>query len=265
MNVARVVRAHNLPARVAGFLGGPATAPVRAACDELGIDQQWVATSGETRTCCIVVDPNSGTQTVINEEGPRVTETEVAQIRLLLIESLVHGDVLCISGSAPPGVPDGFYAELVRRLHDRGVRVLVDTSGDALKNAWDAHPWAVAPNFEECLSAFGQFGGPEEAARYLARNVTHSLVTLGQDGAMYAHADMVWRLDTPEIRVLNAVGSGDAFVAGFLASMDRGNEPLEAVRWAIACGTANAARLEPGIGSLQEVERWTKLVTIEPC
>jgi len=68
----------------------------------------------------------------------------------------------------------------------------------------------------------------------------------------------------PAIQTVNAVGSGDACVAGFLAGIIRGLPPLDAIQLGVACGAANAARFEPGIESIAEVERLSSSVRIDP-
>jgi tagatose 6-phosphate kinase len=133
-----------------------------------------------------------------------------------------------------------------------------------LRLALQARPWAASPNASECAATLGLEENPRMLVRALAELVDHAMVTLGSEGLVYAHGDAVWRVSPPGIQTVNAVGSGDAFVAGFLAGITRGLPALEAIRRGVACGASNAARFEPGIGSLSELEHLSKLVRIEP-
>lgn len=264
LNVARVVRELGEPVRVVGTLGSQAAPPVLASCRRLGIDARFIPTAAESRTCVIVVDPVSGQQTVVNEPGHAVLAAEVDAVSTRLDGSIARGDLLCLAGSLPPGVPDDFYAGVVRQMRERGVRVLIDASGEAFRLALRVRPWAAAPNAAEAAAALGLDAVPEVLAPALARQVEHAIVTLAEEGSMYAHRNSLWRVATPAVRTVNAVASGDAFVAGFLVGMTRGLPEHTALRLATACGAANAARFEPGIGEVAVVERLAAEVSIEP-
>ncbi|GAC1507305.1 MAG: 1-phosphofructokinase [Chloroflexota bacterium] len=255
LNVARAVRCLGEPVRVIGFLGGTAERSIRSACRLLGIDQRWVMIDGETRTCVIVVDPHADHQTVINEPGPSITGAEIDRLRAELRRSTREGDFLCISGSAPAGIAEDLYPSIMRETRSRNIRVLVDVSGPHLRRCWGEHPWALAPNYEESRTAFPDSGSPEATARSLATGAQHVLLTLGAAGVVYATNSNVWQVRPPHVHTVNAVGSGDAFAAGFLVGMARGYEALDALRMGTACGASNASRLEPTIGAAEEIAR----------
>jgi 1-phosphofructokinase family hexose kinase len=253
LNVARVLRRLQRSVRVIGFLGGLPAPFIRARCDDLGIEQRWISIEGESRTCVIVVDPHAGGQTVLNEPGPSIGEEAIQQLRATIDAAVQPGDILCISGSAPPGVPDDFYAGLIRSLQAKDIRVLADVAGKVLRLAAARHPWALSPNLDEAAAAFAMPASAQAAAARLMRSAEHALITLGADGVLYAGQGEARFFRPPPIRPVNAVGSGDAFVAGFLAGIEEGYLPRDAVRLAVACGAANACRLEPDIGGLAEV------------
>ncbi|HEY8686829.1 MAG TPA: hexose kinase [Chloroflexota bacterium] len=264
LNVARVLRRLGHPVRVVGMLGGMPESFVRTWCDREGIEGHWVRIEMDSRTCVIVVDPQSAHQTVLNEPGPRLNSSDMRRIDAAIEQTTQEGDTLCISGSAPPGVAASFYADLIVRMRERGIRVLVDTAGAALRLALDALPWAAAPNASECATALSHAEDPPTLIAALSERVEHAILTIGSEGLLYAHGDRIWRVRPPAIQTVNAVGSGDACVAGFLAGIIRGLPPLDAIQLGVACGAANAARFEPGIESVAEVERLSSLVRIDP-
>ncbi|HEX8919366.1 MAG TPA: hexose kinase [Chloroflexota bacterium] len=263
LNVARAVRQLGEGVRVLGFAGGMTGEFVDAWCRKRGIEARWVVTECESRTCVIVVDPDADRQTVLNEPGPNISADELDRMRHLVQESVGPGDLLAISGSPPPGVPEQFYAEIVFELARWGVRVLIDAAGDVLRLALEAGPWSAAPNRNELEGVTGRTMGERDAADWLARRTQCALLTLGRDGLIFAADSRMWRLSAPDVDSVNAVGSGDALVAGFLVASARGAEPLEAARLAAACGAANAERLEPGIGDLERVEDLVRVVGAE--
>lgn len=264
LNVARVLRRLGEPVRVVGTLGGMPEAFIRAWCDREGVDARWIRIEGHSRTCVIVVDPNSSHQTVLNEPGPTLTATDLQQVTATLDEATAAGDTLCISGSLPLGVPDTFYADLVHRMRKRDVRVLVDASGEPLRLALEAHPWAAAPNAAECAGALSLPDDPPRLLAALSRQTEHALLTLGSEGLLYADHAAAWHCFPPVVQAVNAVGSGDACVAGFLSGMGRGFSTHDAIRLGVACGAANAARFEPGIDSPAQVQQLSTETRIRP-
>jgi tagatose 6-phosphate kinase len=263
LNVARVLRRLGEPVRVVGTLGGMPETFVRTWCDREGVDGRWVRIEAESRTCLVVVDPSSPHQTVLNEPGPELNSVEIQAVIEAIDRAVQPDDVLCISGSAPLGVSSAFYAELAIRMREHGVHVLVDAAGESLRHALEAHPWAAAPNASECAMALSRPEDPRTLIAALSERTGHAIVTLGPDGLLYAHAGAVWHVRPPAIQTVNAVGSGDACVAGFLAGMARELPALDAIRLGVACGAANAAQFEPGIESEAEVDRLSSLVRIE--
>lgn len=261
LNVARVLRQLGEPVRVAGFLGGTAVPLVRERCTAIGIEQHWVEIEGESRTCLILLDGGGGPPTVINESGPSIGEPEVDELRRRLLEVVRPGEIVCLSGSAPPGVPAGWVRQIVSDLQARGVRVLVDTSDARLGEALEAVPWAVTPTLDEAAGVLG-LETPEDLASALATRATHVVLTEGARGAIYAGGGDLWQLSPPPIVALNPIASGDALAAGFIAATARGSSGLESARFGVACGTANARQIAAGIPPVAEVEHIAAQVTV---
>jgi 1-phosphofructokinase family hexose kinase len=229
----------------------------------MGLDQHWLTTAGSSRTCLILLGDAETGPTVINEEGPRVTPAEVEELRETLDRSVRSGDILCLSGSAPPGVPPGALGEIVTSLGHRGVRVMLDTSGARLAEALPAAPWGVAPNAAEASAVLGPHE-PLRLAAALAERAEHVLLTLGSEGAIYAGKGESWRLTPPPLTAVNPIASGDALVAGFVWGMAHGRSGLESARLGVACGSANAAQLRAGVTSRARVEAMASEVREEP-
>jgi len=55
--------------------------------------------------------------------------------------------------------------------------------------------------------------------------------------------------------VVAAVGSGDAFLAGYVAARYAGERPEECLRRAVACGAESTARMGAGLIDPREVDR----------
>lgn len=154
------------------------------------------------------------------------------------------------SGSVPPGVPENFFAQAVRRAKALGARTAVDTSGLALKAALEEGVTLIKPNLVE-LTEFVSAPLDSEAERLAACRALASgggaeivALTLGDNGALLVTARQAWRAQAPPIEVASTVGAGDSFLGGLVASLAGGAGLAQAFRMAVAAGTA--AALTPG-------------------
>ncbi|TYP90465.1 1-phosphofructokinase family hexose kinase [Blastococcus xanthinilyticus] len=243
-----------------GFVGGSVGAQISAGCRELGIDDRHVPIAGETRVTTVIVDRATGDSTVINEPGPEVGAGEVDALVGGLVAAVRPGDLVVCTGSLPRGAPAELYARCVTALRGRGVRTVVDTSGPGLGSAIRSGPDVLKVNEEELRADGGLIGAGETAdldtlmARALAAGVGAVVVTRGAAGLSYRSADEGWDVSSPEVPVVNATGSGDMMLAGFVTSLARGNDLPTALRTGAAAGAANAQRLEPDLDGRDEVD-----------
>lgn len=157
---------------------------------------------------------------------------------------------LVISGSLPQGVPENFYAQVVQLAHRRQIRVVVDTSGPALRAAADAGVYILKPNLRELSQLVGHDlqdeTDQEAAARELITQAKSEivLVSLGSAGALLVTADHMERIRSPTVRIASRIGAGDSTVAGFILALARGEELPAAARFGVAAGAA--AVMTPG-------------------
>ena len=261
MIVARGVIRLGGRAALHGFLGGPVGAQISAGCHELGIEDRHVPVDGETRVNTVVVDSSSGASTVINEPGPEVRPAEVDALVEGLLAAVRPGDLVVCTGSLPRGVRPELYARCVEALRGRGALTVVDTSGPALALAVRAGPDVLKVNEEELRADAGLDGaGPADPPALddlmrgvLAAGVGAVVVTRGADGLSYRSADEAWDVQSPAVTLVNATGSGDMMLAGFVTALGRGDDRATALRTGAAAGAANAARLEPDLSGPGEV------------
>jgi 1-phosphofructokinase family hexose kinase len=264
VNVARALKLLERPVIATGLAGGPTGARLmeRLAEESILTDFTWIA--GESRTNLAVIDPTSGEQTEINERGPEVSADELERFLEKLLY-LASGARLCaIAGSLPPSVPPSFSARMVEELKALGVETIIDTEGEPLLASLRAEPAAVTPNVREAEGAVGhEFTDREDLLRGLA-----SLVELGAGDAVITRpegcvASLVdtdeqrhaYEVNAPEVETVATVGSGDAFLAGFVAARYDRRSPEECLRFAVACGAESTQHFGAGGIDPAEVER----------
>lgn len=257
--VARALSRLGTRSAVYGFLGGPTGQYIREECERLNLHDRHTRIEGDTRINPVIVDVASGSATVINEPGPQVSEEEADAFFAELFSSVAPNDFVALSGSLPRGLDAGFATRLVEELGRREVRVIVDTSGAPLQAAVAATPWAIKCNLDEFRVL--RPGTPAEVRTDADRRrlvgqmralqsegVAIVAITLGAEGAVVAsQADAVWVLP-PRIKVVNATGSGDTFLAAFLHVQRSAGSLREAARVAVAAATVNAMKPVPDIG-----------------
>jgi 1-phosphofructokinase family hexose kinase len=254
LNVARVVRALGAAALCAGFLGGHTGRRLAELAEQEQLPATWTWFSGETRTSIILLDPQGGDATVINEPGPAVTSADWVALTADVLRAAEGADYVCLSGSLPPGSAPELFADLLRALVAAGRPIWVDTSGAALAAALAVETVGIKVNGAEAAQIVGfSIRHPDTAlaaARELLQGRSHPIIlTLGERGAVMAGAAGSWHAQPPAVQIVSSVGSGDAFLAGLVVALARGLSEPEALRQAAAAGAANA--LTAGGGRLE--------------
>jgi 1-phosphofructokinase family hexose kinase len=266
--------AHALGAEVTwvGFLGGAAGEDLESGLSALGIPLTVVRTRAETRANLEII-ARDGTVTEILEPGGSVSDGEVERLISACRDIFAEcgkGSQVALSGSLPPGAPADFYAELIRLAHLYSCRVLLDTSGEALREGLSATPDLVKPNRVEAAWFTGHpvsnVDAVMAAQQMIEAGARSVAVSLGADGIIWKRDanSAVLITEPPKVAARSTVGCGDAALAGFAVAHARGLRDEEALCLAVACGTANCLAESPGMISPIEVERFMRQVSVRP-
>ena len=208
-----------------------------------------VRIAGATRIASNVFERDSGMEYRFIPNGPQVSDGEWQAC----LDSIASAkcDYLVASGSLPAGVPDDFYARVAAIAEERGLKLVLDTSGKALREGLSgARIHLAKPNLAELEELVGRaLGSPDAVAGAAMELVTGGkaelvAVTMGSDGGVLASADGPRRLPAIEVVAKSAVGAGDSFLAGMVYALAIGREPLDAFYYGMAAGSA--AVLTPG-------------------
>ncbi len=267
VNVARVLKTLGQPVIATGLAGGPTGTRIVEQLTQLSVLSDFVRISEDSRTNTAVIDPTTGEQTEINERGPNVTEPEID----LFVDKLLYlskGASMCVfAGSLPRNVDVDIYARLIPELKRLGVDTVVDTDGDPLRRAVRAEPDVISPNVLEAEELVGhEFNEPQD--HFLA---VGQMVEMGaREAIMTTPEGCFASLLPPEhnggrsvyhvklrdsIGARATVGSGDAFLAGFVAARYGGRDPIDCLRYGVACGAESTRHLGAGLVDLAQVDR----------
>ncbi|MFV9503715.1 MAG: 1-phosphofructokinase family hexose kinase [Oscillochloridaceae bacterium umkhey_bin13] len=270
LNVARAARALGQQAMVCAPLGGHIGEYVSHLAASEGLLGRWTShRGGETRTCVLLVDPQAEDATALNEQGPILSATDWQTFTAEVLTAAASADLSLLAGSLPLGVEAHQLADLVVDLNSRGQRVLVDTSGPALATALAARPYGVKVNAAELGWVFGHriesiSDAAEALERLRSRGISLAVVSLGARGCVAADVTGVWHARPPQVRVVSTIGSGDALHAGLATGLLRGLPLADALRFGVACGTANTLTIGAGQINAAEVDRLQAEVTVTP-
>lgn len=268
LHVANVCKALNEPYLVTGFLGGHTGDLIQDILTERKVNQKFLPIRGETRSCINIGTPD-GKQTEVLEAGPEISAAEREAFLQAFKEFLQQASLVVGSGSLPKGLEKSFYGALITITHDAGKKFLLDTSGDALAESLSSKPFFIKPNRDEIEALTGnKIHSEEDAAReirhFLQEGIRLPVISLGKDGSVFGYEDRIYRVLPPAYKAVNAVGSGDAFVAGIAIGLHRKLPVTECVRLGSACGTANVLEAESGWVDPQKVDSIKKQVQIIP-
>jgi 1-phosphofructokinase family hexose kinase len=263
VNIARTLKALGQPVIATGFAGGATGTHIVEQLTEESILNDFVRIREESRTNTSVLDPTNGQQTEINERGPSVSEREVELFRDKLLYLARGAAIVVFAGSLPPGVEPDIYAALIGELEGMDVTTVIDTDGEPLRQAVRAEPDVVSPNMLEAEELVGhEFSG--EAERSL---VVREIAALGPREAIMTLPDGCFaqvlvdgqpRLKRARIEPREPIaksGSGDAFLAGYLAARYEGRAPDQCLRFGVACGAESTGRLGAGLIDPREARR----------
>jgi 1-phosphofructokinase/tagatose 6-phosphate kinase len=254
INVARALKILEVPVIATGLAGGRTGVRIIEELTSEAILNDFVRIAAESRTSTAVVDPTSGTYTEINEWGPEVARAELETL-MEKLHYLVRGaDFVVLAGSLPRKVPTSFYADAIRDLTRRDVRVVLDSEGEPLRLGVESGPFLVSPNQREAEQLVGQ--ELEDDADFLmaldaiaelgARNV---LITL-ENGCFarlrFGKGTRRMRAFAPHVDPISGLGSGDVLLAQFLAAVVDERSPDYALRLAVAAGAASVREVGAG-------------------
>jgi 6-phosphofructokinase 2 len=234
-----------------------------------GLPSRAVPTRHPTRTSLIVLETTSGLQYRFGAPGPVLDREELEQVVEAVAGLRPAPRFLVVSGSLPEGVDPGFARRVVAAAAPE-TRVVVDTSGEALRRVQGGRVFLLKPNLRELSSLAGRGleGDPDVAGA--AMDVVRSggaevvLVSLGAAGALLAWRGGSVRILAPTVAVRSTVGAGDSMLAGMAVALSRGFGLQDAARYAVAAGSAAVMRPGTQLCRRDDVERLYRDVEAAP-
>lgn len=241
INVSRILKQLNIPSTAWGYTGGFTGHYISDWLAQEGISTAFTEVDEPTR---INVKIKADHETELNGAGPQVSEAARANLEEKFSQLTVD-DVVVLSGSKPPSLPDDYYQHLIRLVKDQGAQFVMDTTGIELLAALGANPLVVKPNHHELAEMYGfSSSGMTDLIRHgkklVADGAQFAIVSMAGDGALFFTGDAVYHGWSPKGTVKNSVGSGDSMIAGFVGKYLTSKDALAAFQMSLACGSATA-------------------------
>jgi 6-phosphofructokinase 2 len=269
INVARVLKRFDAPALAIFPVGGAMGTLLKQLLHAEAVPHETIDIAGDTREDFTVSEIATANQYRFVLPGPLLSHAEVNKCLEAVRRHLRPQTYVVASGSLPPGVAEDFYATLAREVSEASAKLVLDTSGPALGAALEHGAFLIKPSRSELSVLVGRKLDDADACFAAARQIVDSgqvafvAVSLGKDGAILVGRGCNLRAQAPIIEAQTTVGAGDSFLAALVWGFVHQSTPQEALRLAVAAGSA--ALLAPGTGlcDLGDVHRLKPQVIVE--
>jgi 1-phosphofructokinase len=224
---------------IAGFTGEEIENKIKA----FGCNTDFIKlNNGMSR---INVKLKSNEESEINGQGPSISDQDLEELYRKL-ELLREGDILVLAGSIPATLPKNIYEIIMESLSGKGIRFIVDATGELLLNVLKYKPFLIKPNHHELAELFNATIENEDdiviyAKKLREMGAQNVLISRAGDGAIFVtEKDEIIKSDVPKGTLINSVGAGDSMVGGFIAGYLKNKSLEEAFKMGVATGSASA-------------------------
>lgn len=252
VNVAQVLADLGHELTVGGFLGEGNPQAFEALIAQRGFTDAFIRVPGETRSN-IKIAEQDGRVTDINAPGPQVTEQAQSALLEKLAQIAPDFNAVVVAGSLPRGVSPQWFQGLLEQLKRCGLKIALDTSGEALRAGLKAGPWLVKPNTEELADALGN--APDAISQLHQQGVEHVVVSDGAAGVSWYSPGASLHATPPKVAVASTVGAGDSLLAGMLHGLLTGDTPEQTLRRATAIAALAVTQIGFGISDDAQLAR----------
>lgn len=203
-------------------------------------------------------------ETDINTLGPNIS-VQAQEELIKLFDDLKENDYLVLSGTVQSDLFD-MVKKIARVVREKKAKLVLDVPNMTLCDIIECTPYLIKPNIDELRKMTNMDSDVDTIIESLrsqleSETITKMLVSMGKDGACYVDKSKKFRVIGPALKVVNTVAAGDSMLATLVGMLQKQVDEIEAVKYAVACGTACvASEYLPTVEFVNEV---FKKVTIE--
>ncbi|APC49538.1 1-phosphofructokinase [Virgibacillus halodenitrificans] len=265
VNVSIMLKKLGIDSVALGFTAGFTGKYIEDTLNEMDISTDFVRTQGITRVNVFV---NTTSEYKIVNQGPFIPVSDQESL-LAKIKAIPAHSILIVSGSLPKGVPETIIVEIAKICHKRGIKLVLDTSVQAVMSTLEYEPYLLKPNEEEIANLFGVEKSLSEQELITNGNVLlrkgakNVLISRGKDGALFLSNDKqcLRKTTTPQGKVVNTACAGDAMLAAFIGNQLKNYTLEESLIYATAVGASTA--FSKGLSDLKDIQKLIQEVRIK--
>ena len=206
------------------------------------LESSVIKTKNWTRENFIAFENTSKAQYRFGFPGNEFSDDEKVEILQTIKE--LKTDYLVISGSLNEGLATNFYQKIAEIAKESNIKVIVDTSGEALQKVLETGVYLIKPNIGELAKLIGverlELPEVEKAAKKLIENKSAEIVvvSLGADGAILVTKEETHLVKAPKVEKKSTVGAGDSMVGGMVWALSQNKTLKEVIQIGVCCGSA---------------------------
>ena len=228
--------------------------------EKLGVSTQWIKTTdGPTSVTAVLIHPD-GERSFVVQRGAshELKERQISDDLLRQYDLLYIGSACGI-----PGLDGEGLTKLLHRAKVLDCKTAMDITGNPTRRS-AAQLLPALPNLDfflpsayEAMDLSGR-DSPGKAADYFhEKGVPVVAVKMGGQGALLSAGGKQEVFPAYEGPVVDTTGAGDAFVAGFLASLSRG----ESLPGCVQIGNGAGAKCVERLGSSGTLPAYQELIS----
>lgn len=266
INMADVLVQFGIKAIACGLMGTKSVVDFKENLQNRGIEYAFSTVPGETRINVKLFDEKTGATTDINFPAFDCSSADVDLVLAMVMAYDV--DYIILGGSLPKTLPKDSYAYMIKELKKHKKKILLDTSGEALKYAVKAKPWFIKPNkFElEELAARELKSVNDywvEAQKLQQQGVENVVISLGDAGAIFCSSEGGYLCSVPPQKEVSSVGAGDTLLGAWLAAKIKGHSDSEAAKIATATSALSVTHMGVGVTTMEDMEKLKQQITLQ--
>lgn len=261
INVARTLTTLGVAPMVTGFVGGNTGKLILTHLKKENINSDFVMTKSNTRTCITLINSKTRTYTELIEPSSKIKRDEIAKFYKKIKSK--KSEIITISGTLPPQVSDDTYYNILKMTDKHGTLSLIDIWGIPLLKAIMAKPFLIKMNLQEFKSTFKPVNTKKQILDLLHRGIKWIVITMGKNGAVIGADKSVYKVTSAEVKPVNAIGAGDAMLAGFLYAIYKKYDKICTMKFATATAVASTLTLLPALCFKKDVKRIVNKIEVK--
>ncbi|NRD23616.1 1-phosphofructokinase family hexose kinase [Winogradskyella litoriviva] len=244
VNISRVLHTLGVKNSCMFTYGGDTGKTLKSLLEDEQLEIKPILVDAWTRENLAIVDAKTDLQYRFGMPGEALTSTEINILKDTLNKTVTDGSMFVMSGSIPDNMPSDFYIQLIDSLQAKNVKIIIDTSGGALKSSLKKPVFLMKPNQGELAELAGKdfLTKPEQEAFAMhlinSNQAEYVVVSLGARGAFLASKSGIFYQNTPSVKVKSTIGAGDSMVAGLVYAIAQGWSSKDILKWGVVCGVA---------------------------